>query len=183
MSKKLFQKSLMASEDVKAYLGTGVFYNGASTAAVDDGALVVVGGLEDSDAYTGIKDINKRKLTAPAATTDKVAIVDYVGVSHGEIMEVNYREGVKTAGLAASAGEAVRYRLPQVGDTFWLATGNFATAPATGKFATPTAGATTYTVANSAAASGFCVAIETSKKLTEGAVDTDTLYFCRVVSC
>lgn len=179
---KIFQKNLMASEDVKAYLGTGVFYKGAKQESIHDGAIVVVGDLEDHSVYAGIKDVNVRKLTAPAAATDKVVIVDYVGVSNGEIMGNTYREGVKTAGLTAPKGERVRYRVPQVGDTFYLGTGNFDKAPTIGQFAGVTATDTILTVEESAPVSGFGVKIEDKKTLTEGTVDTDTLYFCRVVS-
>lgn len=180
---KVFLKSLMASEDVKAYIGTGVFYSGTTKTAIDDGAAVVVGALEDSDAYAGLKDINTRKLTAPAAVTAKVALVDYVGVSSGDIAGVNYREGIKTAGLQAPAGATVRYRIPQVGDTFWLGSDNFGSGtPVAGKYGILTANATTFAVADAATAN-FCFAIETTKNLVEGAVNTDTLYFCRVVAC
>lgn len=91
---KLFQKIQMASEDVKSYLHTGVFYDtGDDLAPVDDGACVVVGDLEDHDTYANVKDLNARKIKAPAATTDKVAIVDYVGVSQADVMGVVYRIG------------------------------------------------------------------------------------------
>lgn len=179
---KIFQKNLMASEDVKAYLGTGVYYKEDAKAAIHDGAIVVVGDIEDHSVYAGIKDVNVRKLTAPAATTDKVVIVDYVGVSHGKIMGNNYREGIKTAGLSADAGEQVRYRVPQIGDTFYLGAENFDTAPTAGQFATVTVDDTILTVGADAPAEGFGVKIETTKALTEGTVDTSTLYFCTVVS-
>ena len=73
---------------------SGVFYNGEDNlASIHDGALVVIGDLEDHDVYPNTKDINKRKLTAPAADTDKVAIVDYVGVSQADVLGVVYRIG------------------------------------------------------------------------------------------
>lgn len=90
---KIFQKIQMASEDVKSYLHTGVFYSSSQPAPVDDGACVVVGALMDHDVYPNTKDINVRQITAPAATTDVVSIVDYVGVSQADVMGVTYRIG------------------------------------------------------------------------------------------
>lgn len=185
--KKMFQKNLMASEDVQSYLGTGRFYEADAEgelkeAAITDGALVEIGGIENHSVYTGIKDVNVRKITVPTDDTVRYGIVDYVGRSEGEINGVLYREGVKTAGLSANAGENVRYRIPKVEDTFYLATGNFVGTPGTGKYAIPTKNSVDWTISTSPATSGLCVLIETSKNLTEGAVDTDTLWFCTVIS-
>lgn len=179
---KLFQKNLMASEDVKAMLGSGKFYNEDVLADIHDGAVVVEGDLENHAVYAGLKDINVRKITAPTAKTDKVVIVDYVGVSEGNINGVLYREGYKTAGLVGLAGEVVRYRRLAIGDTFWLATGNFNGTPEVGKYAAPEASATTLLIGEEEVENATNVKIEATKKLTEGTVDTDTLYLCRVVS-
>ena len=178
---KIFQKNLMASEDVKSFLGTGVFYDGDTTAEIHDGAAVVVGDVENHSVYAKLKDVNVRKITAPTAATDKVAIVDYVNRSEGEIMGNTYREGIQTAGLVAPAGKQVRYRILQVGDSFYLGTDNFEGTPAEGKYAVPTANDTVWTIVDDKATEGTCLKIETTKALTEGAVNTDTLYFCSVV--
>lgn len=91
---QMIQKIQMASEDVKSYLHTGVFYNtGDVPADVGDGAIVVVGDLLAHDVYTGMKDLNKRKITAPTEKTDRVAIIDHVGISEADVMGVNYRVG------------------------------------------------------------------------------------------
>lgn len=179
---KIFQKNLMASEDIQSLLGTGVFYDGeGELAEIHDGAAVVVGDIEAHSVYTGLKDVNVRKITAPTAATDVVAIVDYVNRSEGEIMGNIYREGYQTAGLVAPAGKQVRYRILEKHDSFYLGTDNFVGVPAVGKYAIPTANSTAWTITESAAEEGVCLKIETTKKLTEGAVDTDTLYFCTVV--
>lgn len=179
---KIFQKNLMQSEDVKALLGTGIFYKGGKEAECPDGAIVAIGDLEAHSIYEGMKDVNVRKITAPTAETKDYAVVDYVGRSEGDINGVTYREGIKTAGIPVPAGRPTRYRIVKKGDTFYLGTDNFIGTPAVGKFAKMTADATEWTIADEAAESGLCVKIETTKALTEGAVDTDTLYFCRVVS-
>lgn len=179
---QIFQANLMASEDLKSFLGQGYYYVSTTKTAIHDGAVVSVGDIEAHSVYASLKDVNVRKLTAPSATTSKVAIVDYVDVSSGDINGVNYRMGYKTAGLVAPAGKLVRYRKLMVGDSFYLGKENFDTAPADGKFANPTASDTIWTVANSALSNATVIKIETSKALTEGTVNTSTLYFCTVVS-
>lgn len=90
---QVFEKVLMASEDVKSYLGTGVYRASDENAEIFDGALVTVGALMDHDAYAGMKDINVRTLGQPTAITDPVCIVDYVGVSEAMVNGVLYRVG------------------------------------------------------------------------------------------
>lgn len=178
---RLMQKIQMASEDVKSYLHTGVFYDNDVQAPVADGACVVVGDLEDHDTYKNMKDINARKITAPKAQTDKVSIVDYVGVSQGEIMGVLYREGSKTAGLGAVAGERVRVRDLKPIDEFWLSTGCFSGTPEVGKYAVPTANDTLWTVVDAPVEGAVNLKIETTKTLITGMVnDSDMLFYCTV---
>lgn len=178
----IFQKNLMASEDVQVLLGSGVFYAEGEKAPIHDGALVEVGDIEAHSIYANLKDVNIRKITAPTAETKNYAIVDYVNRSEGEIQGVTYREGIKTAGLTAPAGKQVRYRVFDKHDTFYLGTDNFIGTPAVGKYAVPTAGDTLWTITDAIAEEGPCLKIETTKALTEGAVNTDTLYFCTVVN-
>lgn len=178
---KIFQKNLMASEDVQSYLGTGVYYKDGNVSEIHDGALVAIGDIEGHSIYEGLKDVNVRKITAPTAETKRYAIVDYVDRSEGDIQGVTYREGIKTAGLVARAGKQVRYRIMKKEDSFYLGTDNFIGTPAEGKYAIPTADSTLWTISDQAAENGLSLKIETTKALTEGAVDTDTLYFCSVV--
>ena len=178
---RLMQKIQMASEDVKSYLHTGVFYDNDVQAPVADGACVVVGDLEDHDTYKNMKDINARKITAPKAQTDKVSIVDYVGVSQANVMGVTYRIGDKTAGLGALAGERVRVRDLKSIDEFWLSTGCFKGTPEAGKYAVPTANDTLWSVVDSPVEGAVNLKIETSKTLITGMVnDADMLFYCTV---
>lgn len=163
---KSFQKNLMASEDVKSLLVTGV----SSTLAFNDGDAVVIGGLAD------VADVNVRTLTYGTGAT---GVVDYVGVSHGDIQGVTYRDGIKTIGLTAVAGEPVRVRIFKEADTFYLTTANFTGTPAVGKFATAAADGT-WTIADTAPATGAYLKIETSKNLIMGTRNADVQYFCSV---
>ena len=91
---KLFQKVLMASEDVQAYVRSGKYFDSADDEQpISDGACVVVGDLVDNDAYPTVKDFNVRKLGPVKAQTDKVVFVDYVGVSEVDVVNVRYRVG------------------------------------------------------------------------------------------
>lgn len=89
----LFQKIIMASEDTQSYVRSGRFYDGDEVAEVQDGSFVVMGDSVEHEVYTGTPDLNVRKLTAPDAVTDNVVVVDYVGVSHADVVGVRYRVG------------------------------------------------------------------------------------------
>lgn len=179
---KIFQKIQMASEDVKSYLKTGVFYKDEALAACHDGALVHIGDPEDHDLYGSMKDLNARKIAPVEDAADKlIGFVDYVGVSQADVMGVTYRIGDKTAGVAPIAGERIRVRVPQLHDEFWLGIDNFASEPAVGDFAVPTVGDTVLTVGEQAS-EGLCLAIEDTKTLITGQVNDGVLYRCRVVN-
>lgn len=181
MSNKNFAKSLMMSEDVQMMLVTGAFYDGSDDRAeIHDGALVVLGAVQDHSVYTGLKDPNVRKITAPAADTDSVAIVDYVGVNQADANGVAYRVGEKTFGLVCPADRQTRVRRLAKGDTFWLAEGNFASAPTAGQYAIPTAESTLFTPSATLVTNKFCVKVEYRQAVTQGTVNTGYQYFCTV---
>lgn len=182
-SKANFQKSLMTSEFDGSKLTTGKFYDADDALAEClDGAFVTLGDLEDSEVYANLKDPNVYKITAPAAATDKVAVVDYVGVPYGTIGGVTYREGTKLYGLTAPAGTKVRVRKLGVGDTFYLSTGNFTGAVGSNGFAVVTAGDVRLTPAAAAATDKTCIKIHYEQNVVEGMVNSDTQYFCEIIN-
>lgn len=175
---KNFYKSLMMSEDVQSMMFTGIFVDGdGKEAECHNGAIVVKGAMADHGVYAGLKDPNVFKIAAPAADTDKLCVVDYVDVSHGEIMGVNYRDGIKTYGIPAPAGARVRVRKLADGDTGYFAAGNFVGNPEAGKFAVATAGDTLLTVVDAAPEGKSYFEIHFGKHTTEGMVNTGTDYF------
>lgn len=183
MAKQVFWKNLMSSEYDGSKLVNGKFYNAEDDAAeIHDGALVVLGDLEESTIYTGVKEYNTRKITAPVEVTDDVAIVDISNVTAGDIAGVTYRDGIKGTELVVAAGKPSRVRKLAKGDTFWVASGNFVSKPTEGKYAVPTANSTLFTPVSDKAVSGTCFKVEYSKPLVEGAVNTDTMYLCTVVA-
>lgn len=182
MAKKLFWKNRMASEDVGSMLVSGRFYNDADeTAEIHDGALVVIGALEPHAYYEGVKDLNARKITAPANDTDVVAIVDIVNVSEGKIKGVTYREGIKTTDMTQEAGYLVRTRVLGDYDSFTVGAGNIIGTPEEGKYLIPTAGDTLFTVVDQQEVGKTCFYIEVKNPLIEGVIDTDDKYLCTVL--
>ena len=179
---KLFQKVIMASENVQSLVRSGKFMEEDAPAPVSTGACVVAGDLVDHAVYDGIKDFNVRELTAPAAQTDSVVLVDYVGVSEVDVVGVNYRVGSKVWGYDAPAGTVVRYRIPERQDMFWLGADNFTTAPTVGQFAAPTANDTRLTPGASEVEGAFNVKIEDEADIITGMVNNGKKYLCTVVS-
>lgn len=172
---KLFEKILMASEDVKSYLVSGVCEN-----ELFDGALVKIGDLIDHEVYAGLKDMNTREIEAYAAGAKRFGFVDYVGVSEAETMGVKYRIGDKTAGLPVPAGKHTRVRIPQIGDEFFLGEDNFDGPVGENGFAIP--GADGLMTPNASEAEGLCLKIEFETNKIVGAVNEGKKYFCTVLS-
>lgn len=179
---KFIEKILMASEDVKSYLVSGV----CKDKELADGSLVEIGDLIDHEVYKGLKDMNTREIK-PYAGTGRVGIVDYVGVSKGEIMGVIYSEGVKTCGLPCPAGAHTRVRCPKLGDEFYLGEDNFESAPVAD---TDGKGGLGYAVAGSdgqwapataPAADKLCVRVEFNKDKIIGVKNEGKKFYCTVI--
>lgn len=182
---KMFNKIIMASESEPNLLKDCYFQESGVDHEVEDGAVVSIKGLRDHDLYANMKDLNARNCTAYDATAPIVGIVDYVGVSHADVMGVNYRVGSKIAGTYPAAGENTRVRIPALADEFYLCDENFDTVPTAGQFAVPEDGKTTWKVVGTAAASGLCIAIEDdTRDLIMGQVNEGSkMYHCQVISC
>jgi hypothetical protein len=181
MGKKLFWANNMASHDVNSLLIHGRFYDGDAVAEIHDGAVVKVGNLEDHTLYDGLKDLNVRKVTAPETDADLVAVVDIVNRGEGYINGVLYREGVKTAGMTASAGTPVRVRILSAYDVFTVGAGNISGEATVGKYLIPAAGETVWAVSDTYVAGVTNVYIEDENPLIEGVINTDTKYLCTVL--
>ena len=176
-----FAKIKMASEDVNSLLLTGKYKAEGSYAEVEDGALVVVGGLASSTVYTDRKDMNVFEITAPAAVTDEIAIVDIADVSKGDVRGQVWREGIRTDGLVAEAGQPVRVRILKKYDRFEVDDSAFVSAPTVGQYAVATAGSTKFTPAEAAVDGQFCVKIEMAKDFVLGQTVSGKKYYCRVL--
>lgn len=174
---KFIEKILMASEDVKSYLVSGV----CKDKELADGSLVEIGDLIDHEVYKGLKDMNTREIKPYTSTsTGRIGIVDYVGVSKGEIMGVVYSEGVKTCGLPCPAGTHTRVRCPKLGDEFYLGKDNFESAPTVGQFAVAGADGQ-WAPAASAATDKLCVKVEFGKDKIIGVKNEGKKFYCTVI--
>lgn len=181
---KMFNKIIMESEFDVNLLKDCYFQANGEDAEVEDGALVSIKELRDHDLYVGKKDLNARNCTAYDAEAPIYGIVDYVGVSHADVMGVKYMIGSKIAGVYPVAGEGTRVRIPKLGDEFYLGDKNFDADPAISKFAVPEDGKTTWKIQDSAATSGLCIELEDDRDLIMGQVNEGSkLYRCRVISC
>lgn len=180
MSKKYFQSYHMSSDYDGSKHEVGMFYNGADKAIVHDGAIVTFGDLEDHRVYS-MKDWDEYKVSAPKAISDDFAVVDVVERSNGNIMGVNYREGVKTVDMTIEAGIPCNVRRLEHFDKVIFASGNFTAdkAPEKGKFATATENDTLLTVVDEKPTGVLkYFEIKDSKPLVEGMIDTDVQYLC-----
>lgn len=176
-----FAKIKMVSEEVTAYDITGKYKAAGAYAAVEDGALVVVGGLDASTVYAGNKDMNVFEIKAPAADTDEIAIVDIADVSKGDVRGQAWREGVRTDGFVAEAGQPVRVRILQKFDRFFVSADAFDGEVTVGKYATAKANSTKFAPAEEAAEGKFCVKIEMAKDFVLGQTVAGKMYYCRVL--
>lgn len=183
MAKKLFWKNYMASEDVGSKLVHGKFYNdNDEQAPIFDGALVVIGDLEDHAYYAGVKDLNVRKIKFAEADTDEVAVIDLVERPHGDIMGVTYRQGIKTADMTEVAGIPVRVRIFDKFDSFNIGAGNINGEPVVGEYLIPEAGTGLWVPSATKVEGKTNVKVESQTALIEGVVDTDIKYLCTIVA-
>lgn len=176
-----FAKIKMVSEDVTAYDVTGKYKANGAYAAIEDGALVVLGDLDASTVYTGNKDMNVFEIKAPAADTDEIAIVDIADVSKGDVRGEAWRLGIRTDGLTAEAGQPVRVRILKKYDRFFVSADAFDGEVTVGQYATAKADSTKFAPAAAAAEDKFCVKIEMAKDFVLGQTVAGKMYYCRVL--
>lgn len=172
---KFIEKVLMASEDVKSYLVSGV----CEDKELADGSLVKIGDLVDHAVYAGLKDMNTRAIE-PYAGEGRVGVVDYVGVTEADVIGVSYRVGSKVLGLPVPAGVSTRVRTLKLGDEFYLADGNFESTPTVGQYAVAGSDGM-WAPAAAEATDKLCVKIEEVKNKVVGAVNDGKKYFCTVI--
>lgn len=166
----------MISDQIDAYLT-----NGVAEADLYDGTLVVLGDLADDTTYdaNGVQ-YDVYKATAATAAATEVGIIDYAGISEGEINGNEYKIGVKLYNLAVPAGTNFRVRRLNLHDKFWLGASNFgATAPTVGEYAVPAANGEF--AAAAALGNNLTVKILVEKDLTTGMRSNGKIYLVEVV--
>lgn len=183
MATKTFAKALMASEDIKAYVGSALYQANGANAPIHDGAFVVLGDLAPDTTYqaTGDVDYNVYLATAPAAVTDKVVVLDYAGIQEGTIGGNDYKMGIQLYNLVCPAGKTCRFRRLAVGDKMWLSDGLFTAEPTIGEYAELTANNTILTPQASHTAGQFAVKILAQTEMTTGQIANGVKYLAEVV--
>lgn len=173
----VFKEGKMASNVLDVALA-----NAIAQTAVKDGSLVVLGDLVANTTYDDNgKEYDTYAATAPVAATDEVVIVDYAGISSGDIAGNHYKMGKKLYDLEVPAGEPMRVRRLYLHDKFWLGASNFASAPTVGQYAKATASAMTHTPASTLPESGYAIKILVANDLTAGNTSKGKIYLCEVV--
>jgi hypothetical protein len=175
---KVMYSGKMVSDQIDAYLT-----NGVAETDLHDGDLVALGNLVADTTYVATGDVQYDLYAAayPAAATDEVVIIDYAGISEGEINGNEYKIGKKLYNLTVPAGTNFRVRRLALHDKFWLGEGNFASEPTVGQFAKATAAAGTLTPAADKPASGLAVKVQAVKDLTTGMKAQGKIYLVEVV--
>ena len=179
----LFKEGKMASNVLDSALANALIQNNGQDISAKDGSLVVLGELVADKTYEdrGL-EYDSYYAKAPEADTDEVVIVDYAGVSSGNITGNNYKLGYKLYDLEVPAGEIVRVRRLHLHDKFWLGASNFVSTPEVGKFAVATAGKMEHTPAAAKAEGKYCIKILVAKDLTVGMSAKGLMYLCEVVA-
>lgn len=184
---KFFQKILMESETVNSQNRTALYQESGVNASVYAGGFVVPTGMADNaiySAYTsGVKDFNTLTVAPPTSATPtagSVYVIDFVKVSDGTINGNVYREGAKTLGLMANAGEKIAIRKVAFNDVFELSKDNFTTTPTVGQYAI--LGTTVDAVPNATVpAAGFTIKVEQKTTVSQGVTANSDAYICRAV--
>ena len=112
----------MISDQIDAYLT-----NGVAEEDLYDGTLVALGDLVADTTYAETGDVQYDVYEAVKATAGaaEVGIIDYAGVSEGEIADNKYKIGYKLYNLTVPAGTNFRVRRLNLHDKFWVGEDNF----------------------------------------------------------
>ncbi len=156
--------------------------NGKSDASVIDGAIVVLGDLEQDSDYPGDCEYDTYEMHAPLAPTDEIALVDYAGIGEGNAMGNAYRLGSKLIGLEVPAGVPTRVRRLALHDKFWLGEGNFLSSPAVSGYAMAEKGSYLHKSTDSLPTNGYAIKIISAEDMAVGMSSFGKRYLCEVVS-
>lgn len=179
---KIFYSGKMISDQIDAYTTNGV----NALVEFHDGDLVKLGDLAADTTYDTTYNANGKEYdvyeaAAPAAASDEVGIIDYAGISEGEIAGNEYKIGKKLYDLTIPAGTNFRVRRLNLHDKFWVGAGNFVATPVVGEYAGATAGDARFTAAAALPAAGLGVKVLVERDLTTGMRSNGKMYLVEVV--
>lgn len=167
----------MISDQIDAYLT-----NGVADEDLYDGTLVALGDLVADTTYAERGDVQYDVYEAAKATARaaEVGIIDYAGISEGEIAGNEYKMGYKLYNLTIPAGTNFRVRRLNLHDKFWVGTDNFEGTPVVGGLAVVGA-AGGFAPAAEAPEAGLAVKVLVEKDLTTGMRSQGKIYLVEVV--
>lgn len=179
-----FYAGKMASQQLDVMLSNALVLDGSNNEiAAQDGSLVVLGDLVADLTYdaNGLEyDLYKAK--APAAATDEVSILDYAGISEGEITGNLYKMGHKLVGIEIPAGRPCRVRRLALHDKFWLGESNFTSKPTVGQYAEAKAAEFRHEPKAALTGGQYGIKILVEKDLVVGMKNDGKQYLCEVVA-
>ena len=180
----VFKEGKMASNQLDSMLANAIVRDANDAEiACKDGSLVALGDLAADTTYAanGV-EYDTYYAAAPAAATDEVAIIDYAGISEGDIMGNIYKMGNKLYDLEVPAGVAARVRRLALHDKFWLGESNFDGAAAVGSFAIAKAGSFQHEIKSALTAGQYNIKLIAVEDLTAGMASKGKLFLCEVVA-
>lgn len=175
----VFRSGRMYSEQIYAALASAVF-----SEDVKDGSICKLGDLVADTTYatTGDYEYDVYEAAAPTAVTDEVCIVDYAGISEGQINGVSYKIGNKLFDLTVPEGTYTRVRRLHLHDKFWLGEDNFYSEPTVGEYAELKANSYKHDPKTTLTGSQYGIKILLKKGLTTGNISNGYIYLCEVVA-
>jgi hypothetical protein len=178
----LFFAGKMGSQQLDVLLANAYIVDGEGEGIeAPDGGLVELKELHADDTYsaTGLQ-YDVYDATKPTAEPEDLALIDYAGVSEGEIAGNEYKIGIKLYNLNVPANTITRVRRPMLHDKFWLGADNFDFEPAIGDLAGVKADDFKHTQLQEAA--GYTVKVRIARELTTGTRSQGKMFLVEVVS-
>lgn len=183
----LFFAGKMGSQQLDVLLANAYIVDGEGEAIeAPDGGLVELKDLRADDTYSAdglqydVYDAEK-----PGEEPKDLALIDYAGISEGEIAGNEYKIGIKLYNLNVPAGVITRVRRPMLHDKFWLGEDNYDFDPKLGDLAGVKANDFKHakiTLAEGKEPEGYAVKVRIVRELTTGTRSQGKMFLNEVVS-
>lgn len=183
----LFFAGKMGSQQLDVLLANAyIVDNEGEAIEAPDGGLVELKGLHADDTYSAnglqydVYDAQK-----PGEEPEDLALIDYAGISEGEIAGNEYKIGIKLYNLNVPAGVITRVRRPMLHDKFWLGADNYDFEPAIGDLAGVKANDFKHAkivLAEGKKPEGYAIKVLIERELTAGTRSHGKMYLNEVVS-
>ena len=186
-NKHLFFAGKMGSQQIDVLLANAYVVDAEGEAIeAPDGGLVELKKLHADETYSAnglqydVYDAEK-----PSEEPKDLALIDYAGISEGEIAGNEYKIGIKLYNLNVPAGTITRVRRPMLHDKFWLGADNYDFEPAVGDLAGVKADDFKHAkleLEEGAKPEGYAVKVLIERELTTGTRSQGKMFLNEVVS-